>query len=311
MDITNSNKTITEPYNNLGIYGQNNRIKICSHIQNLELKGNNNNIDGTDWNCKIDNIKVNGNNNRIQLNQNCANVNKNIMGAFNSISIGNNMNFNFNMQFPNNFGNNNNNRANNFNEAMDMFNFFGMNYMNMFNNANNMLNNMMNLNNNNNNINNMNNMNNMFNNFYNNMNYMNNMNNNMGINNNNIDNNNNVNNNENSNSNSSNRRANLSDIKNSIMASVNMNSLSDFEQKKLELTLEMDEYQYKHIQKYESRKETECAICLADFEGTDIIKAFYKCEHIFHKKCLLDWLKKNNKCPLCNHDLSDDIKEMQ
>jgi E3 ubiquitin-protein ligase ATL7/58/59 len=55
-------------------------------------------------------------------------------------------------------------------------------------------------------------------------------------------------------------------------------------------------------------KETECAICMADYKGNDIIKSFYKCNHIFHKKCLLDCLKKNNKCPICNHDLSEDIK---
>ena len=91
----------------------------------------------------------------------------------------------------------------------------------------------------------------------------------------------------------------------------NNQNLSDFEKKKHNLFLEMDEYQYKHIQKYESRKETECAICLGEFLGPDIIKAFYKCEHIFHKKCLLNWLKTKNKCPLCNHDLSDDIKKMK
>ena len=90
----------------------------------------------------------------------------------------------------------------------------------------------------------------------------------------------------------------------------NQNS-SDFEKKKHNLFLEMDEYQYKHIQKYESRKETECAICLEQFKGIDIIKSFYKCEHIFHKKCLLNWLKKNNKCPLCNHDLSEEIRKMK
>ena len=74
----------------------------------------------------------------------------------------------------------------------------------------------------------------------------------------------------------------------------------------------MDEYQFKHIQKYdESRKETECAICLEDFKDIDIIKAFYKCNHILHKKCLLNWLKKNNTCPFCKHDLSDDIKTMK
>lgn len=90
----------------------------------------------------------------------------------------------------------------------------------------------------------------------------------------------------------------------------NNNNLTEFEKKKRQLILEMDEYQYKHIVKYDSRKETECAICLAEFIGTDMIKAFYKCEHIFHKKCLLNWLKKSNCCPLCKHNLEDDINQL-
>ena len=90
----------------------------------------------------------------------------------------------------------------------------------------------------------------------------------------------------------------------------NNQNLSDFEKKKHDLFLEMDEYQYKHIQKYESRKETECAICLEQFKGVDIIKAFYKCEHIFHKACLKKWLKRSNLCPLCKHDLTEDINKM-
>ena len=97
-------------------------------------------------------------------------------------------------------------------------------------------------------------------------------------------------------------------IRDSINNSASFNNLSGFEKKKLELILEMDEFQYKHIQKYEdSRKETECAICLSDFKGTDIIKAFYKCNHIYHKKCLLNWLKDHDFCPLCKHNLKDDI----
>ena len=87
----------------------------------------------------------------------------------------------------------------------------------------------------------------------------------------------------------------------------NNQNLTDFEKKKHDLFLEMDEYQYKHIQKYESRKETECAICLEQFKGIDIIKSFYKCEHIFHKACLKKWLKRSNLCPLCKHDLTEDI----
>ena len=69
----------------------------------------------------------------------------------------------------------------------------------------------------------------------------------------------------------------------------------------------MDQYQYKHIQKYNSRKEMECAICLEEFQRNDIIKEFYKCKHIFHKDCLKNWLKRANLCPLCKHDLTEDF----
>ena len=96
-----------------------------------------------------------------------------------------------------------------------------------------------------------------------------------------------------------------------LNAGINPGQLSDFDKKKQDLFLEMDEYQYKHIQKYDSRRETSCAICIEDFKGTDIIKAFYKCEHIFHKNCLKSWLKRSNLCPLCKHDLTEDINQMQ
>ena len=72
----------------------------------------------------------------------------------------------------------------------------------------------------------------------------------------------------------------------------------------------MDQYQYKHIQKYDGRRETECAICLEEFKRNDIIKEFYKCKHIFHKDCLKNWLKRSNVCPLCKHDLTEDINKM-
>ena len=146
-------------------------------------------------------------------------------------------------------------------------------------------------------------------------------NNNNNVQNNQQNNNNNVqnNNNEQSNNNiqnNNNEEQKKNDAKINIFASTkpgeeDYSNLTDHERKIRQLFLEMDEYQYKHIQKYESRKETECAICLEEFKGTDMIKAFYKCEHIFHKNCLRDWLKKQVVCPLCKHDLEDDIKTMK
>ena len=233
-------------------------------------------------------------------------MNSNIININTNNNIYNNTN--------NNLHNNNNNiRNNNIN-----INIFRNNNNNIHNDNNIIRNNNINIKiirNNNNNINNniiRNNINNINNNIIRNNNNINSNNNfNTNRNNNNNTNRNNSNNISNYNIRDNNKRPNLREIENSIMTSVNLSNLSDFEKKKLELTLEMDEYQYKHIQKYESRKKKECAICLEKFLGTDIIKAFYKCVHIFHKKCLLNWLKKNNKCPLCKHDLSDDIKNMK
>ena len=117
----------------------------------------------------------------------------------------------------------------------------------------------------------------------------------------------------NSRANNPNQNANSNVAQNSVNNSnvlFNNKNLSDFDKKKDELFLEMDQYQYKHIQKYDSRRETECAICLEEFKRNDIIKEFYKCKHIFHKECLKSWLKRSNECPLCKHDLTEDIKKM-
>jgi hypothetical protein len=86
------------------------------------------------------------------------------------------------------------------------------------------------------------------------------------------------------------------------------NDHNNIMKKKSEIILDMDEFQYKHILKYSSRKEDSCAICLQKFKGTDIIKEFY-CKHIFHKKCLLKWLQNSNLCPLCKYNLIDEINK--
>ena len=113
--------------------------------------------------------------------------------------------------------------------------------------------------------------------------------------------------------NNSNQNNNANVAQNNIYNSnvlFNTQNLSDFDKKKDDLFVEMDQYQYKHIQKYDSRRETECAICLEESKRNDIIKEFYKCKHIFHKDCLKNWLKRSNVCPLCKHDLTDEINKI-
>ena len=49
--------------------------------------------------------------------------------------------------------------------------------------------------------------------------------------------------------------------------------------------------------------EEECSICLGDFKARD--KLFeLRCGHLYHQKCLKDWLKKSTRCPLCKEILS-------
>lgn len=53
-----------------------------------------------------------------------------------------------------------------------------------------------------------------------------------------------------------------------------------------------------------------CTICLKKFR--DNISKIYilPCNHIFHYKCLYDWLINNHhwKCPICNLDLTENVK---
>ena len=43
----------------------------------------------------------------------------------------------------------------------------------------------------------------------------------------------------------------------------------------------------------------ECTICFDLFKENELLKQL-KCNHIFHKECLSQWLLNNNKCPICN-----------
>ena len=82
-----------------------------------------------------------------------------------------------------------------------------------------------------------------------------------------------------------------------------------FIRKKSKFISELDEFQYKHLEKYCTFKEEKCPICLKKFKGVDIIKEF-PCKHIFHKNCLLRWIKNSNICPLCKYDITDDVNKV-
>lgn len=55
--------------------------------------------------------------------------------------------------------------------------------------------------------------------------------------------------------------------------------------------------------------DSECAICLVDFEEGDACRILPSCRHIFHDACVHDWLNKKENCPKCRTQCSKQSKE--
>jgi len=54
-----------------------------------------------------------------------------------------------------------------------------------------------------------------------------------------------------------------------------------------------------------TEEEPECCICLEKYEAGEIIctSKNTECTHVFHKDCVMDWMKNHNQCPLCRTDM--------
>lgn len=52
-------------------------------------------------------------------------------------------------------------------------------------------------------------------------------------------------------------------------------------------------------------KENDCLICMEGFEVSQIATKL-NCSHTFHDKCILDWLKVHNTCPVCRYEMVTD-----
>ncbi|KAG6577374.1 RING-H2 finger protein ATL8, partial [Cucurbita argyrosperma subsp. sororia] len=48
---------------------------------------------------------------------------------------------------------------------------------------------------------------------------------------------------------------------------------------------------------------SQCAICLEEFENTDLCRVFPNCKHMFHTHCIVRWLGINQTCPVCRTQL--------
>ena len=94
----------------------------------------------------------------------------------------------------------------------------------------------------------------------------------------------------------------------------------EYEQQKLENENKLKiKYALKHSlkgkkynKKYGEKDGNTCTICIEDFKENKSNVSITPCKHIFHYKCLSNWLNKNvmnPKCPNCNNNLIQDIKD--
>ena len=46
--------------------------------------------------------------------------------------------------------------------------------------------------------------------------------------------------------------------------------------------------------------EKACSVCLQDYNESDEI-VLTTCNHMYHKRCINNWLEQNKSCPVCRH----------
>ena len=56
----------------------------------------------------------------------------------------------------------------------------------------------------------------------------------------------------------------------------------------------------------EKLKTKNCTICLEDFKVKDKV-IYLPCFHLFHKDCIINWVKLNSTCPLCKININENI----
>lgn len=52
-------------------------------------------------------------------------------------------------------------------------------------------------------------------------------------------------------------------------------------------------------------KDTQCTVCLAEYQEKDVLRILPYCRHAFHVNCIDIWLKQHSTCPVCRISLRD------
>lgn len=56
---------------------------------------------------------------------------------------------------------------------------------------------------------------------------------------------------------------------------------------------------------FSSEQETQCTVCLAEYQEKDVLRILPYCGHAFHVMCIDIWFKQHSTCPVCRISLRD------
>lgn len=56
---------------------------------------------------------------------------------------------------------------------------------------------------------------------------------------------------------------------------------------------------------FSSMEDTQCSICLAEYQEKEVLRIMPKCGHTFHLSCIDVWLRRKSTCPVCRLPLQD------
>uniref|UniRef100_A0A5B7BBH0 RING-type E3 ubiquitin transferase n=1 Tax=Davidia involucrata TaxID=16924 RepID=A0A5B7BBH0_DAVIN len=65
--------------------------------------------------------------------------------------------------------------------------------------------------------------------------------------------------------------------------------------------------QFKKKKKEEELRQsnTDCAVCLGEFEESEWLRHLPNCSHAFHVSCIDTWFQNHSNCPLCRSHIYD------
>ncbi|KAG6437587.1 hypothetical protein SASPL_102506 [Salvia splendens] len=59
---------------------------------------------------------------------------------------------------------------------------------------------------------------------------------------------------------------------------------------------------------FSSMENTQCSICLSEYQEKEVLRIMPKCGHSFHLCCIDTWLRKQSTCPVCRLSIQESIE---